>query len=96
MREAEYCHTIFIRFSGDTLALVKCGTIKCVCFQVCEVQTSQSDVREGQHAIKGAAGKVSLLVGLVCLLPLLGSGTDHSHRLLTHYSDISTNIISFE
>ncbi|TNM88119.1 ELAV-like protein 1 isoform X2 [Takifugu rubripes] len=25
--------------------------------KVCEVQTSQSDVREGQHAIKGAAGK---------------------------------------
>lgn len=33
-----------------------------MCLQVCEVQTSQSDVREGQHAIKGAAGKVSLLV----------------------------------
>lgn len=32
----------------------------CMCLsQVCEVQTSQSDVRDGQHAAKGAAGKVS-------------------------------------
>lgn len=65
MREAEYCQNIFILFSVDTLALRRCGALQCVCFQVCEVQTSQSDVREGQHAIKGAAGKVSLLVVLL-------------------------------
>lgn len=66
---------ISILLSGDTLALRGCGALKCVCFQVCEVQTSQSDVREGQHAIKGAAGKVSLmaLVLSVCYL-LLGQG----------------------
>ncbi len=34
--------------------------MSCVCLsQVCEVQTSQSDVRDGQHAAKGAAGKVT-------------------------------------
>lgn len=65
MREAEYCQNIFILFSGDTLALRRSGALQCVCFQVCEVQTSQSDVREGQHAIKGAAGKVSLLLVLL-------------------------------
>lgn len=70
-RMSKYLHSLY----WSLVSTEKVWNIKvCVCFQVCEVQTSQSDVREGQHAIKGAAGKVSLLVGLVRLLLVTGNG----------------------
>ncbi|TMS00974.1 hypothetical protein E3U43_016817 [Larimichthys crocea] len=36
--------------------------------KVCEVQTSQNDVRDGQHAAKGPAVKVTAAVCLSCIV----------------------------